>query len=297
MKPILKWIGGKSQILDKVLETFPTCIDNYHEPFVGGGSVLLGLLEHIKDNKIVVKGYIYAYDANFHLINLYKHIQVNTIQLYDNFQKLIEIYDSIHELKGMKSPKTIDEAKCSKESYYYWIRKQYNHLMLEHPNSYECAALFLFLNKTCFRGMYREGPNGFNVPYGHYKKISIINKEDLENFKDILKNVKFIHSDFRNSLPNVKQNDFVYLDPPYYPESETSFVGYTYGGFSEKCHERLIAIIKNMHGIGAKFVLSNSSVQKVRDVFSNFCVTEVDARRAINAKKPGSNTKELIISN
>ena len=96
---------------------------------------------------------------------------------------------------------------------------------------------------------------------------------------------------------NVKQNDFVYMDPPYYPESETSFVGYTYGGFSEKCHEKLFEMIAQMHKIGAKFVLSNSSVQKVRDVFSNFCVTEVDARRAINAKKPGSNTKELIISN
>ena len=118
----------------------------------------------------------------------------------------------------------------SKESYYYWIRNKYNTI---EKNTVECSALFMFLNKTCFRGMYREGPKGFNVPYGHYKKTPVIIKQqDLNTISELIKDVEFIHSDFRDSIKKIKPSDFVYFDPPYAQENKNSFVDYVADGFT-----------------------------------------------------------------
>ena len=378
-KPLLKWVGGKTQIIKDIISKIPTQMNNYHELFLGGGSVLLAVLSLQKQNKIVIKNKIYAYDINSVLINVYKNIQKNKDELYTlinlyvqeynsieqftiyqseeyknlinraklekEFNELIELEkefnelinednkkdtDKLNKLKKLRkkekklrenkklnkeeleiiekykqqkkymetkfrNPKTIEEAKTSKESYYYWIRNQYNNI---DKNTIDCSALFIFINKSCFRGIYREGPKGFNVPFGHYEKISeIISKTDLNNISDLIKNVEFKDSSFTDSIKNIKEGDFVYIDPPYAPEKPSSFVGYVADGFNLETHQILFDEIKKMENI--KFVMSNAKVRLVTDNFKTpkYKCVDIEARRAINSKKPDSITTEVIINN
>jgi DNA adenine methylase len=292
-KPFLKWLGGKTQIINNIISKLPKEMNNYHELFLGGGSVLLAVLSLQKQNKIVIKNKIYAYDINGVLMNVYKHIQNNKDELYKFINLYIKEYDSIKGTIVNRKPVSIEEAKTSKESYYYWIRKKYNNI---DKNTIECSALFMFINKTCFRGMYREGPNGYNVPYGHYKKTpTIISEADLNYISDLIKDVEFKHSSFSDSIKNVKEGDFVYLDPPYAPKNANSFVGYVAGGFNLETHKLLFSEIKKLGKI--KFVMSNAKVELVTDNFKEYDCEDIIARRAINSKKPGSTTTEVIIYN
>ena len=294
-KPFLKWIGGKTQIIKHIISKIPKEINNYHEPFLGGGSVLLAVLSLHKENRIVIKKKIYAYDINSELINVYKHIQSNKEELYKYINFYRNEYDNIKGSIINRKSSSIEEAKTSKESYYYWIRNKYNSIDKD-KNSIECSALFMFINKTCFRGMYREGPNGYNVPYGHYKKTpTIISETDLNYICDLIKDVEFIHSNFNHSIKNVKEGDFVYLDPPYAPETANSFVGYVANGFNLETHKLLFSEIKKLGKI--KFVMSNSKVYLVTENFKEYNCEDIIARRAINSKKPGSTTTEVIIYN
>jgi DNA adenine methylase len=293
-KPIIKWVGGKTQILELLLNKFPKKMNNYHEIFIGGGSVLLGLLE-LKKNKTIKVNNIFAYDYNEHLINLYKCIKENPEKLYNEIIKLANIYNSCVEIKGNKKPETFEEAKLSKESYFYWLRKEFNK---NKEDLYYQSALFVFINKTCFRGMYRTGPNGFNVPFGHYKKPTIINKEHLLYISELIKDVKFIRLDFNESMKNIKNNDFTYLDPPYYPTNPKSFVKYNKKGFNVDNHNQLFKNCKELYKNKNKFIMSNSSAQFVIDYFKDICkINIVDCKRRINSKKPNSTAKEVIISN
>lgn len=281
-KPFLKWVGGKTQIINDIIEKIPKEMDNYHELFLGGGSVLFAILSLQKHNRIKIKNRIYAYDINSDLINVYKNIQNNKEELYRIINLYISEYDSITGVLVNRNPASIEEAKTSKESYYYWVRNKYNNI---DKNSIECSALFMFINKTCFRGMYREGPNGYNVPYGHYKKTpTIISKTDLDNISDLVKNVEFINCSFTESIKNPKEGDFVYLDPPYAPENLKSFVGYVADGFNLEKHEMLFHKIKLLKGI--KFIMSNAKVDLVIDHFKEYNINDITARRAINSKNP-----------
>jgi DNA adenine methylase len=303
-KPFIKWVGGKTQIINDIISRFPTEMNNYHELFLGGGSVLLALLSYQRQGKIKVREAIYAYDINNKLINLFKNVQNNHEQLYGYIKEYVGEYDSIAGNVINRKPNTIEEAKTSKESYYYWMRKKYNQLDID-EHSIEHSALFMIINKTCFRGIYREGPNGYNVPYGHPAKTpQIITLEQLRDISILIKDVKFIHSDFSDAIKNVTEGDFVYLDPPYAPENSTSFVGYSVDGFSLNRHVELFAEIKKLK---TKFVMSNAKVALVTEAFKdegedgNGCVVyntiDIKARRAINSKKPESVTTEVIIYN
>ena len=296
-KPFLKWVGGKTQILDDIISKIPKKINNYHEPFLGGGSVLFAILCLQQEKKIIITNNIYAYDVNKDLINVYKHIQNNKDKLYTLIEYYINEYHGIEGNTINRKPISIEEAKTSKESYYYWLRNKYNTIdKNNHPM--ECSALFMILNKTCFRGMYREGPNGYNVPYGHYKKTpTIISKTDIDKISSLIKNVKFIHSNFSDSIKNAKNGDFVYLDPPYAPENTRSFVGYVADGFNLDMHNLLFDEIKNLDKKKIKFVLSNAKVELVTQAFKNYNCQDIIARRAIHSKKPGSTTTEVIIFN
>lgn len=292
-KPFLKWVGGKTQIINNIISKIPIQMNNYHELFLGGGSVLLAVLSLQKQNKIIIKDKIYAYDINNDLINVYKNIQNNKEELYNFINFYSKEYNSINGSIINRKPNSIEEAKTSKESYYYWIRNKYNYI---DKNTVECSALFMFINKTCFRGMYREGPNGYNVPYGHYKKTpTIISEKDLNYISDLIKDVKFKNCSFTESIKNVKDGDFVYLDPPYAPENSKSFVGYVANGFNLETHKLLFAEIKKMENI--KFVMSNAKVNLVTDNFKEYNCDDIIARRAINSKNPGSTTTEIIIYN
>lgn len=294
-RPFLKWVGGKTQIIYDILEKIPTEINNYHELFLGGGSVLLAVLSYQKLNKIQIQNNIYAYDLNEGLINTFKNIQKNKDQLFEVLIKLRSEYNSLDGEIINRSPRNLSEAKSSKESYYYWSRDKFNNIT--DTSSIEYSALFIFLNKTCFRGMYREGPNGFNVPYGHYKKTPImLSKEDLDNIHYLIKNVIFIKSDFRDSIKSVIEGDFVYLDPPYAPVNTKSFVGYTPSGFDLKTHKILFENIKNLNK-NVKFVMSNNKVDLVTDHFNEFTIDEIITRHSINSKKPETTATEVIIYN
>jgi len=292
-KPFLKWVGGKTQIIDTIISKIPKDINNYHELFLGGGSVLLAVLSLQKQNKITIKNKIYAYDINRVLIRVYKDIQTNKDELYKYIEYYINEYDNITGNVVKRKATTIEEAKTSKESYYYWIRNKYNQIDKE---TVECSALFMFINKTCFRGMYREGPNGYNVPYGHYKKTpTIITKENLNYISELIQEVEFIDSRFEDSIKDITDDDFVYLDPPYAPENDKSFVGYVADGFSLEMHNRLFDSIKELKNI--KFVMSNANVELVTDNFIDYKCENIIARRAIHSKNPGATSKEVIIYN
>ena len=349
-KPFLKWVGGKTQIIDDVIKHVPKEMDNYREIFLGGGSVLFAILSLQKEGKLTIKGKIFAYDINEALIHVYKNLQKNSDSLHKKLSEYIREYgsiatnkmeqvkednivasktgqddkaydeskadeesesdkkeDNVEELSTSKKskrqkttiPATLEEAKKSKEGYYYWQREQYN--KIKNNSSVKCSALFMFLNKTGFRGMYREGPKGFNIPYGNYKKTpEIMDKQTFANIRELIQDVEFVCKDFTDSIANVSTGDFVYLDPPYAPETEKSFVGYTKNGFDSEFHKSLFDNIKKIHSKKVSFAMSNSSVTMVKSAFpesEGFYTEEVKARRAINSKDPGATTTEVIIYN
>jgi len=298
-KPILKWVGGKTQIMDKLIVDFPIEINNYREAFLGGGSVLLTLLSYVKSGVIKVHGNIYAYDLNEPLICIYKNIQSRHDELYDALQNIISDFNDCGNGEINRTPANIQEAKIAKENYYYWIRSEYNKLCLNDKKDILGSSMFIFLNKTCFRGVFRVGPKGFNVPYGHYNNPEIINKQHLEEIHNLIQNVLFECCDFNTSLTNVEPNDFVYLDPPYAPETDTSFVGYTENGFNMEHHNNLFQLIHNLTDANKKVMLSNADVSLVRENFKNekYKTESILCKRSINSKNPNAKAKEVIIKN
>ena len=298
-KPILKWVGGKTQIIDKLINNFPIEINNYFEAFLGGGSVLLTLLSYAKSGVIKIHGNVYGYDLNEPLIYIYKNIQEHHNELYQILQNIINDFNECGNGEINRKPANITEAKIAKENYYYWIRSEYNKLSLHDKKSILVSAMFIFLNKTCFRGVFRVGPKGFNVPYGHYKNPEIINKEHLDEIHDLIQNVVFECCDFNISLKKAETNDFIYLDPPYAPETNTSFVGYTENGFNIENHRNLFKLIHNLTDTNKKMMLSNADVSLVRENFTSekYSILSILCKRSINSKNPDSKAKEVIIKN
>ena len=296
-KPILKWVGGKTQTIDKLLETIPEEFDNYHELFVGGGSVLIAVLWAQKENIINIKNSINAYDLNTALIHTYKNIQKKKKELYLSISKLSDEYFKC-KIDGEvnRNPETKEEACTSRESYYFWIRKKYNNL--ENKKTVEASSYFIFMNRTGFRGMYREGPKGFNIPYGNYKNPKILDKKELDYISDLIQDVNFVVSDFSESFEKIKNGDFIYLDPPYAPENNKSFVKYNKEGFNLEQHQKLFTLC-NLIKIPTKFILSNSNVPIIKEYFNpnNYKYEIISCRRAINSKNPGNKTEEVLITN
>ena len=255
-KPILKWVGGKTQIMDSIMVQVPKVIlGDYHEPFVGGGSVLFKILETIE-----IIGTVYASDVNPHLIEFYKMVQSDPEQLIQDTKSL---------------------ALETSEIEYYKVRADF----LENPT----PARFLYLNKTCFRGLYREGPRGFNVPWGHYNKPNIVDDSLIRQISNLIKNVVFRVLPFQESLRGPFTNqDFVYLDPPYV----NTFSGYTRRGFSSEDHACLFKTIKE---VIPRFLLSNSDCEQVRESFEGFTQISLECRRAIHSINPGTVARELLI--
>lgn len=292
--PIIKWVGGKSTILDKLFTHFPTTIHNYYEPFVGGGSVLFELLKNINNGTIKLNGTVHAYDINKNLINFYKHLQNDSEMLYKYIDAFIHTYNNIQTVKGNRKPLDLESAKKSKESFYYFMRTLYNKL---DSSSIHSSALLVVINKTCFRGLYRvNSQNVFNTPFGNYKTINV----DEDNFKyiaNLIKDVHFECLDFEHTLKNVSSDDdnFIYLDPPYVPVESDSFVSYSVDGFDSEKHTSLFNMLNN--DINCKFVLSNSKTKMVEKHFENYNQETINCKRRINSKKPGSTTDELIIYN
>lgn len=297
-RPILKWVGGKGQIIDKLLKAIPKEMNNYHELFVGGGSFLMMVLWAKSKGFITINGSINAYDLNEALISTYINIRDNKDELFEKVKELQKTFlECDAEGTVNRKANNKEESITSRESYYYWIRKQYNEQT--DKTSVESSAYFIFLNKTGFRGMYREGPNGFNIPYGNYKNPKLVEEDELNYISELIKDVNFYNSDFSESFKNVSnEKNFLYMDPPYAPENDKSFVGYTKDGFDIEQHKKLFVLTKLISEKNM-IMMSNSNVKLIHDNLSkdNFKYEIVSCRRTINSKDPAARTEEVIITN
>jgi DNA adenine methylase len=284
-KPILKWVGGKTQIIDKILSKFPEKINTYHEIFLGGGSVLIALLSSDK----IKTQHVFAYDINESLIGVYKNVQTKPQELYNVLTELVQNFMSFPTAGVVnRKPESKVDVTC-RETYYYWIRKCYN--QEEDHYSVQNSAYFIFLNKTCFRGLHRNGPNGFNVPYGNYKNPTIIDRDHLFHIHTLIQNATFECLDFEQSMSRVTdEDDFVYLDPPYVPVTTTSFVSYDKDRFDK--HDVLFDLCKKLP---CPFLMSNSNTEKVKTSFQNYVCKEIETRCSINPKNPDAKQSEIMI--
>lgn len=297
-RPLLKWVGGKGQIIDVLFKLVPKRINNYYEMFVGGGSFLIMILWAKENGYITINGDINIYDLNEALIGTYNNIKNKKDKLYDRIHEIEEEFNSC-KMKGDVNRKPInkEDALTSKESYYYYIRKLYNEL--SDKSTIESSSYFIFLNKTGFRGMYREGPNGYNIPYGNYKNPNIIDKDELNYISDLIKDVNFYNYDFSKSFKCIEgENNFIYLDPPYAPENDKSFVGYTKDGFDINQHKLLFNLTKKISEKNM-IMMSNANVKLIRDNLSpeNYKYNVISCKRSINARNPAAKTDEVIITN
>lgn len=293
VRPFVKWAGGKGSLIPQITKYYPEdlktgVIDKYVEPFVGGGAVLIDILQ-----KYDVKE-AYAYDTNKDLINAYNVIKTEVNSLINKLKKYEDEYISL-EMEDRKK-------------YYYDVRSEYNSSEIKEGKiSLKRAAEFIFLNRTCFNGLYRVNQSGdFNVPMGKYKNPTICDEENLEALSKLIKNVEFICGDYQTTEEIVDKNTFVYFDPPYRPLSVTSgFTSYTKDDFDDEDQKQLASYFRTLDTKDAKLMLSNSNPKNVNeedtffdDIYSGFNIKELQANRMINANanKRGKISELLIIN-
>jgi DNA adenine methylase len=302
-KPFIKWVGGKHKLLTHIINKIPKQFNSYHDIFLGGGSVLLAILTLQANNKITINGTINAYDLNERLINTFKQIKNNPKLLILLTKNLVKQYEQIkintHKQKG--APEFNKENYTeTREHFYYWICHKFN---TTEYNTTLNAAYFIFLNKTGFRGMFRENSDGgFNIPFGLKDRKTlnfpnVIIEDEIITISQLIQKVHFHHLDFENSIKKVKKDDFVYLDPPYVPEDKKSFVGYNACGFDLETHNKLFTLINKFNNKQVKFIMSNSNTDLVNNIFNAYNKEIITARRAINSKNPAAKTTELVIFN
>ena len=289
-KPFLKWAGGKGQLIHTFNEMLPSELINgnvktYIEPFVGGGALLF----HVLQNYNIEKAYIN--DINKELINCYRCIKINVKKVIECLSKLADEYLKTEE----------------KEEYYYNVRKRYNEIQLNGHEDYEKCADFIFLNKTCFNGLYRVNREGkFNVPHGSYKNPMICDQDNLGLCSQLLQKVEISYGSYEQVLGNANKNTFVYFDPPYRPLVENnSFVSYDKSGFDDNDQIELAENYKMLNDKKCLLMLSNSDPKNANkednffdDLYKGFEIKRVFAKRMINcqASKRG-NITEIVVMN
>lgn len=292
VKPFLKWAGGKGQLLKEIERYYPfdeESITKYAEPFIGGGAVLFDILSKYDLREV------YISDINAELINTYRVIR-------DDIDELIEM---LYIMQNTFVPLDTDKRKA----YYMQKRECFNDLKVNgnEDTNIEKAALMIFLNKTCFNGLFRVNKKGmFNVPMGSYKNPMICDEKNLRAVSEKLQRVDIVCGDYRRSSEFIDENTFVYFDPPYRPITDTaSFTAYTENLFNDGEQIELAKFVDNMHRKGAKIVISNSDPKNSNtedDFFDNIYVAHkirrVEATRMINCNSEArGKVKELLISN
>ena len=268
--PVVKWVGGKRQLLSEISPLLPKRITSYCEPFLGGGAVLFS----IQPSKAIVN------DLNSDLITVYEVIRDDVEELIDNLKK--------HE---------------NSSEYFYTIRDMdRNKETYAAMSKVERASRLIYLNKTCFNGLFRVNSSGeFNSPFGHYKNPNIVNEPVLRAVNKYFSssNITFCNEDFAVTLGRISKGSFVYLDPPYDPVSDTAnFTGYNRGGFDRNEQIRLKQFCDELTQRGVKFMLSNSATTFIKELYKDYDISIVQAKRAINsdASKRGA-IEEVLIRN
>lgn len=291
-KPFLKWVGGKSQLITQIEAYYPfndKRIKKYCESFVGGGAILFNILSHYKISEA------YISDVNLELINTYQMIRDNLNEMLIELKELQEAYLSMDH--------------SNRQEFFYEKRKRFNELksLGTEGNGIEKAVLMIFLNKTCFNGLYRVNRKGeFNVSMGAYANPIIYDEENLKAVSYLLQSVQIVHGDYHLSEQFVDDTTFVYFDPPYRPISSTSnFTAYTEECFTDNEQIELAQYVNTLTERGAKILISNSDPSNVnpwdtffQDLYKGYHFYAVEATRMINSKGSGrGKIYELLISN
>lgn len=267
--PFVKWAGGKRQLLTHIKKYMPKKYNKYYEPFVGGGAVYFELLP---TNATIN-------DINRSLINAYKQIK----EVPKEFLEIIFTFDR----------EIIEDGK----EYFYRLREKYNIKMINREYDTELAALFVFLNKHCFNGLYRVNKKGlFNVPYNN-STASSCTKENILSISKKLKTVNIMEGDFEQVCNLAQKEDFIFLDSPYAPINSTSFEAYTKEGFDIESHKRLARVFRELTRRGCYCMLTNSNTDFINELYSDFKKEVVDVKRMINSDAANRTGKEIIITN
>jgi len=290
-KPFVKWAGGKGQLLGEIRKKYPAelggRIDKYAEPFIGGGAVLFDILNNFNTNEV------YISDINKELIHTY-------ITIRDNVDGLIEVLQSYEQ-------SYLSASSEDRKSIYYDKREHFNRLKKSDEQPLELAALFIFLNRTCFNGLYRvNAKGGFNVPQGSYKNPCICDAENLMAVSQKLQGITIVCGDYRRASDFIDGRTFVYFDPPYRPLSTTaSFTAYAQDRFCDIAQAELASFIDDMSNRGAHIVASNSDPKNIDEqdnffdiLYAAHNISRIQASRAINSNgaKRGK-VRELLIAN
>ena len=268
--PFIKWVGGKRRLIPNLTEFIPKTYNNYYEPFLGGGAFFFN--EYYKNLLQNKKTEYFLNDYNKTLINAYEVVKNDKNKLIDNLR--------LHKKKH-------------NPEYYYEVRSLHNL-----TGKVENSARFIYLNKTCFNGLYRVNKKGeFNVPIGRYENPDITQEDNLDLVSDVLKRVKLFNEDFEKIKPS--KEDFIYIDPPYYPLNKTSsFTAYTELDFGKEAQIRLRDYIEKLTKNGVYVMLSNSDTPFINDIYKAFNINYIKVSRSINsnASKRGK-VNEVIITN
>lgn len=288
-KPFVKWVGGKSQLLPEISKKYPLHIEKYCEPFVGGGAVLFDVLQEYHPQEVLIN------DINKELINTYLQVKNNCENLINNLHDLQEIY--------------LNLSQENRKKIFYEKRNLYNNLKVNgnEEENLEKAVLFIFLNKTCFNGLYRVNSKGlFNVPFNNAKNPLICDENNLRECSELLQNVQMKIGDYKECESFIDERTFVYIDPPYRPISKTSaFTSYSENQFMDKEQTELADFIEHISNKKAFIIASNSDPKNADvndnffdDLYSNFKIERVSASRMINSKsEKRGNINELLITN
>lgn len=269
--PFVKWAGGKRQLIPQIRERMPEKYNDYYEPFVGGGAVIFDLLPA---NALIN-------DINKALINTYRTICNEP----DAFLKEVNRLDNDMWEDGKK--------------YYYSIREHYNNKLMRSEYDVELAALFVFINKHCFNGLYRVNGKGlFNVPYNNSRRVSV-DEDVIIATSEYLRGVTIIDSDFEQACKNAKKGDFVFIDSPYAPLNPTSFESYTKEGFDIESHKRLAKLYDELTARGCYCMLTNHNTELINELYGNkdYKIDVVSVKRMINSDASNRVGEEVIICN
>lgn len=293
IRPFVKWAGGKGSLIPQLDNFYPYelkngIIERYIEPFVGGGAILIDILQKFDVQEA------YAFDINIDLINSYNMIKYNVNELIANLKEMEIQYLQLGQ----------EERKI----YFYNIRNEYNKYNLrENDSNIQRAAQFIYLNRTCFNGLYRVNKSGkFNVPMGSHKNPTICDEQNLKNLSKLIQNVQFQYGDYKESMEYVTRNTFVYFDPPYRPLNITSgFTSYTKQDFNDDNQRELAAYYRQLNDRDAKLMLSNSNPKNINEedkffdnMYLGFNIDEIYASRMINANSKGrGKISEIVVTN
>lgn len=272
MKPFLKWVGAKNQLLEQINNRLPEHFNRYFEPFIGAGAVLFDL----KPKDAVIN------DMNAELINCYRQIKENVESLINSLSRL-------------------DRFPYVKETYY-WLREKFNQKIIEKEYDTEMAALFIFLNKHAFNGVYRINGKGlFNVPWN--QKLDPVKSFDKDNLIEISEylnenEISIMTGDFAEAVKEAKKGDFVLLDPPYIPKSATaSFTSYQKDGFNAEKHKQVVTTMQELTDKGVYVMACNNNIDIIYELYKDFTIDPVNVRRSINRNGHDRKGKEVIITN